>query len=382
MHHPFFSRLSLAGLAASLLVSPAAVAVSGAELIRGEHFRYGRFAARIQFAPGDGVVSTFFLWKDGSELPAVFWNEIDIEKLGARCMGYSSNALYGLPEANHTQDIVSTADLCTGYHTHAVEWTPDHLIWLLDGTEVRRITGADLQAFEENAVPGMQMRFNLWVGNAGFGGNFSAETLPVHQYLNWVSYSEYSPGAGDGGTDFREAWRDDFDAPLDNGWSSATWASPFNESVHSPANISVVEGKAVLSLTSDDALGFLGTPPSDPGDMGEASPPAEAGSAGAGGGTEPSSPAALPTASPRASSSDGCSVSTAPPSPRELPWWWLALSLAGARLGRQQRGVLPETARGVLPEQPAPPAQSMRGASAPGQRYANGRLGAALGARL
>jgi hypothetical protein len=111
--------LSLAAATAS------ASAVTGAELIRNEPLRYGRFEARIQFAPGDGVVSSFFLWKSGSEMDDIFWNEIDIEKLGDDCTRYASNALYGLPQTNHSQQIPAPTDLCGAYHTHAIEWTPD-----------------------------------------------------------------------------------------------------------------------------------------------------------------------------------------------------------------------------------------------------------------
>jgi hypothetical protein len=117
----------------------------------------------------------------------------------------------------------------------------------------------------------MQMRFNLWVGNADFGGNFTPGILPVHQFINWVSFARYAPGAGEDGGDFAPTWREDFDGPLDANWSLGTWGSPFNLSVHSPANLTIVNGKAVLSLTADNALGFPGQPTADPADV--AGPP-------------------------------------------------------------------------------------------------------------
>src|SRR5262245_37539851 len=110
-----------------------AQAVKGAELIRNTPHRHGRFEARLQFAPGDGIVSSLVLWKLGSEGADAYWNEIDIEKVGADCRGYSSNAIFGNPEQHFTERVPSSADLCGGYHTHAIEWTPDRLIWLLDG---------------------------------------------------------------------------------------------------------------------------------------------------------------------------------------------------------------------------------------------------------
>lgn len=308
------SFVSFGVLAFSILSAGPAFAVLGAELIRREPLRYGKFEARIQFAPGDGVISSFFLWKDGSEMPDVFWNEIDIEKLGEDCAGYSSNALYGLPQANHNQEIPVETDLCASFHTHAIEWTPDYLAWFLDGTEVRRITGADLQAFEDNALPGMQMRFNLWVGNENFGGTFTPDVLPVHQFINWVAYSQYAPGAGDGGSDFALAWREDFDRPLSGDWFLGTWPSPYNLSVHAPSNLTIVDGKAVLSLTADDAPGFSGEVPQDSDESASSGASSMGAGAAAGlvdgmSGEEPEAPNGRPSAS------GGCQLSI-PSAPR------------------------------------------------------------------
>jgi hypothetical protein len=250
-------------LLAHVLASSPAGAVASAELIKNEAHGYGRFEARVRFAPGDGVVSSFFLWKPDSEMADVFWNELDIEKLGADC-SYSSNAIYGLPQSNHSLEIMTGADLCGEYRTHAFEWTPDYIAWFLNGSELRRLDGAHARAFADNAPNGMQIRFNVWPGNASFGGNFSEAVLPTQQFVNWVAYYEYTPGAGDDGGDFRFAWREDFDSgALPGGWSAGTWASPFSLSTHDPANVEITSGVAVLSLTSDTTTGFRGTPPGD-----------------------------------------------------------------------------------------------------------------------
>ncbi|HTV23929.1 MAG TPA: glycoside hydrolase family 16 protein [Polyangiaceae bacterium] len=247
--------------AVALGTESTAQAVTGAELGRNAPGRHGRFEARLMFAPGDGIVSSMFLWKPGSELEDTYWNEIDIEKVGTDCGGYSSNAIYGNPEMQSTERVTTEVDLCAGYHTHSIEWTPDHLIWRLDGTEVRRLDADELAAFEENAPAGMQIRFNLWVGDASFGGSFQSASLPAYQYIDWVAYSSYTPGTGGDGGDFTPLWREDFDAPLGSDWSFGTWASPLGHSVHSPANVTVTGGIGVLSLTDDGATGYSGTPP-------------------------------------------------------------------------------------------------------------------------
>lgn len=249
--------LSAWPLAVALSSSAPAQAVSSAELYQNESYTYGRFEARIQFAPGDGVVSSFFLWKPGSELAGMFWNELDFEKLGADCR-MQTNPLYGAPVADHGRIESISSDLCGGYHTYAFEWTPTYIAWLIDGVEVRREEGETATAFELNAASGMQIHFNVWPGDATFGGNFDPNILPVHQYISWVQYSSFESGA------FALEWREDFTGgALPAGWATGTWASPKNYSTHAAANVGFASDIAVLSLTADEALGFAGVPPSD-----------------------------------------------------------------------------------------------------------------------
>src|SRR5690606_10120632 len=157
-------------------VSTAANATSSAELYTEAAYSYGRFEARIRFAGGEGVVSSFFLWKDASETEDVFWNELDLETIWGACE-LKTNALYGLPEANHTHSSGSAGGWCTQFLAYAFEWTPDYVAWFVDGTELRRETGADSTAFRDNAADGMQIHFNVWPGDSTFGGNFTEAIL-------------------------------------------------------------------------------------------------------------------------------------------------------------------------------------------------------------
>jgi hypothetical protein len=159
-------------------------------------------------------------------------------------------------------------DMCSAYHDYSIEWTQTYVAWAIDGQEIRRDTGATAQAFVEAAGTGMAVHFNIWPGNADFGGNFSPGILPVQQYISWVQYSAYANGS------FELQWREEFEGTnLPSDWAVGNWASPFNLSTHNAANASFVNGIAVLSLTADDATGFTGVPPVDDG----------GGSAGSGG---------------------------------------------------------------------------------------------------
>ncbi len=264
-------------LAVALSSAAPARAVSSAELYQSESYTYGRFEARIQFAAGDGVISSFFLWKPGSEMAGTFWNELDFEKLGADCR-MQTNPLYGAPVADHGRIESVPGDLCGDYHTYTFEWTPSYIAWLIDGVEVRREEGETAAAFALNAASGMQIHFNLWPGDATFGGNFDPAILPVHQYISWVQYSAFESGT------FVLEWREDFTAGgLPAGWAVGNWPSPKNYSTHAATNVGFESDVAVLSLTADDATGFAGEPPPDePGDSGSGG--AAGGSPGSAGG--------------------------------------------------------------------------------------------------
>jgi endo-1,3-1,4-beta-glycanase ExoK len=259
------------------LTSAIAHAVSSAEVYTSAPYGYGRFEARIRFAAGDGVVSSFFLWKDGSEVSGTFWNELDFEKLEDDCH-VETNAIFGNPPSNNNEIAAISGDPCGGYHVYAYEWTPDAIVWLVDGVEVRRSTGAIATAFADNASSaGMQLRFNVWPGDESFGGNFNPNILPVHEYVDWVQFSSYANGQ------FTLAWREDFDSgALPAGWLTANWSSPKNLSTHAPGNVNFIDGYLVLSLTADNAIGPNGAMPQEPG-AGGAGGSGGAGMSGSGG---------------------------------------------------------------------------------------------------
>lgn len=233
------------------------LAQSSAELYRTDGYRYGKFEAGIKMAGGKGVISSFFLWKDKSELQDVYWNEIDIEKFGENCNQFLSNLLYGMPQANHSSVIETEDDLCADFHTYTIEWTPERITWFVDGVQMRESTPEDAVEFEENAEEGMQFRFNVWVGNSDFGGVLDTVVLPVHEFIDWVQYSEYTPGEGDENTDFTLSWREEFDSAPTGSWQKGNWGSPYNLSIHHPQNVTYQDGMAILSLTREGEEGYV-----------------------------------------------------------------------------------------------------------------------------
>jgi endo-1,3-1,4-beta-glycanase ExoK len=272
------SRTALFALvAAAVCVPKGALALASAELYSTKSYYYGRFEARLRFAPGDGVVSSFFLWKEGSDAANAYWNELDMEKYGASC-SIQTNAFYGNPETQHQQKPSVSGDLCGGYHDYRFEWAPTYISYSIDGKENRRDTGDTATAFSQNASVGMSFHFNIWPGNSSFGGDISKTTLPVHQYISWVQYSSYKDG------NFNVEWREEFQSSgVPSGWAVGDWSSPFSLSTHNPQNVSFVDGIAVLSISADNATGNPGTPPADPNATGSGGSSGTGGTSGSGG---------------------------------------------------------------------------------------------------
>jgi len=252
-------RILLTAFVVAATCAPAvAMGMASAELYGTKAYFYGRFDARIRYAPGDGVVSTFFLWKEGGEAANAYWGELDFEKIAADCRMQINN-IYGNPETQHQSMPSMGIAMCEGYHDYRIEWTPTYIAWIVDGKEIRRDTGTNATTYTQNASDGMTFHFNIWPGNSSFGGNINNTKLPVHQYISWVQYSSYDNG------NFKVEWREDFQSSsLPSDWAAGDWGSPFNLSTHNPKNVNFVDGIAVLSLTDDNATGNPGTPPADP----------------------------------------------------------------------------------------------------------------------
>ncbi len=232
----------------------------GAEIYSLQSELYGRFEIRMQVAKGSGVLSTFFTYKNGSELANAFWEEIDIEVFGKNnATQWQSNIIIGTaPNIEHSETVHSSvASLADNYHTYVLEWTPDYVAWFFDGEEVHRINGTSTVTGLTNP---QSLRFNLWSHtSAEWVGPWDDSILPVYQFVNYIDYKAYNPAT----QSFEGGWRDDFDSFDTNRWAKANWTFDQNRVQFAPENALVKDGKLILALTTPGAMGFTGTPPAD-----------------------------------------------------------------------------------------------------------------------
>jgi len=247
----------LTSLAANLSY---AKAYKGAEIYSNQSYQYGRYEIRMRVANASGTLSTFFTYKDGSEIGNTFWEEIDIEIFGKNnATQWQSNIILGTQRPTIKTEMIHTSptSLADAYHIYALEWTPDYVAWYLDGVEVRRIMGTSTVTSLVNA---QSLRLNLWSSTLdSWVGPFDDSKLPVYQFISYVDYKAYNATT----KTFEGGWRDEFNSFDTNRWSKANWSFDENRVDFAPANVVVKDGVLVLALTRENATGFTGNVPAD-----------------------------------------------------------------------------------------------------------------------
>ncbi len=117
------------------------------------NWQYGRIAARIKLPFGKGVWPAF--WMLGESIGSVGWpgcGEVDImENFGA----YHNNAIVNNATAHgpgysggggltQAYTLPFGQNVSNDYHVYAVEWSPDSILWFVDGIAYHPITPASL----------------------------------------------------------------------------------------------------------------------------------------------------------------------------------------------------------------------------------------------
>jgi endo-1,3-1,4-beta-glycanase ExoK len=316
------TKLFLGTVCAVLLATATAQAKSykGAEVDSKKAYLYGRVEIRMRMIRGGGMISTFFTYKTGSELSGNVWEEIDIEVFGKdNAMSWQSNIMSSFPRDHSEEAYPVEESLADDYHTYTLEWTPDYVLWLFDGKEMRKTVGGQAK----DLVSPETLRFNAWISDSvGWAGEFDESALPAYQFVNWIKYYRYEDGK------FIYDWVDDFNTFDTSRWAKANWTFDGNLVDFDPENAVVKDGTLILALTKEGETGFPGTVPADP--QGNAGPAPTGGTGGSS--SDSSSPR-----EPNFKSTGGCSYGESSGSGRGE---WGALFLLGlALLGLRPRSL-------------------------------------------
>lgn len=163
-------------------------AYTAAEVASKQLFTFGRFAGRMKFCAGSGMVSSMFTYKENV---STSWQEIDIEHLGNLPKSIQYNLISGTQANRVYQPHVVTFQFGPPleFHDYVIEWTPSGITFFVDGNQ----TWKDVQASLKDAE-GLHM--NAWPTNnavTSFAGPFNADAVPCEAQYDWVEAYTYTP---------------------------------------------------------------------------------------------------------------------------------------------------------------------------------------------
>jgi beta-glucanase (GH16 family) len=109
--------------------------------------RYGYFECRAQLQRGGGIWAAFWMQSplvSAGEDPAIYGAEIDImeffRKLGKDIVSHNVHWAYG-PNQQTTRGMQSHLEgVSEGFHTFALEWTPERYSFFIDGYKFYEVT--------------------------------------------------------------------------------------------------------------------------------------------------------------------------------------------------------------------------------------------------
>ncbi|MEV6527026.1 family 16 glycosylhydrolase [Longispora sp. NPDC051575] len=155
---------------------------------------YGTFEANIRIPRGQGIWPAFWMLGEGSTWPDR--GEIDImENIGREPStvygtihgpGYS-----GAGGKGGSRTLPNGEKLADNFHRYGVEWSPDLIVWKLDGQEYFRVTPA--------AIPGRTWVFNhpfFMIMNVAVGGDWpgypdASTAFPQQMVVDYVRVQTY-----------------------------------------------------------------------------------------------------------------------------------------------------------------------------------------------
>lgn len=154
------------------------------------HFmtRYGFFECRAQLQKSAGVWAAF--WIQSTEIakgedPATYGAEIDImeffKKLGTDIVSHNVHWAYG-PNQQTTRGMQSyLPGVSEGFHTFALEWTPEKYAFFIDGLKFYEVTTA-ISHIEEYMILSMELPSKMEeLKNAVFPDEFVVDSVRVYK---------------------------------------------------------------------------------------------------------------------------------------------------------------------------------------------------------
>jgi beta-glucanase (GH16 family) len=161
---------------------------------------YGSFETRLKMSRGQGMWPAFWLLGGGN------WpndGEIDIMEN----VGFEPNSVHGTihgPGYSGAGGIGAGYSIgspfADGFHTFRVDWSPNKIVWSVDGNVYQTRTPADLNGNRWVFDHGFFIILNLAVGGYWPGDPNSSTPMPNTLTVDYVRVTNDTSGGGGGGT--------------------------------------------------------------------------------------------------------------------------------------------------------------------------------------
>ncbi|KAJ5667278.1 glycosidase crf2 [Penicillium longicatenatum] len=145
---------------------------------------YGKVSGRIKSSRGKGVVTAFILLSDVKD-------EIDYEWVGADLTAVQTNYYWQgvLDWHNSANASVSGEDTFDDWHTYEIDWQPDQLQWIIDGTVMRTLKKSDTynSTSKQYQYPQTPSRLQMSLWPAGQSSNAAGTIAWAGGEIDWDS---------------------------------------------------------------------------------------------------------------------------------------------------------------------------------------------------
>lgn len=140
------------------------------------HQTYGRFAVRAKLPTGKGIWPAFWMQRETSP-----YGEIDV----VETVGSKPNLVQGYAHAQRRMgggQRKLAQSLSAGYHVFGVDWTPDRIVWWVDGHAYAQLKAYRGWPFDKPFF----LILNVQVGGEWPGAPNARTPFPARMAVDWV----------------------------------------------------------------------------------------------------------------------------------------------------------------------------------------------------
>lgn len=147
------------------------------------YIMFGHVEWELQAAPGQGIVSSAVLQSDDLD-------EIDWEFLGGEPDTVQTNYFSkGDTSTFDREQTFAAPSNNKQFHTYAIDWTAERIVWLIDGTPVRTLKAAEAGSYGYPQTP-MMVRVGVWAG--GDPNNAQGTIGKYHNFELWYGMASHA----------------------------------------------------------------------------------------------------------------------------------------------------------------------------------------------